>query len=113
MPALRTVVFHPVALRELRGLPKAIRLKVGQALLAMQRGHPLGMPILRRLPSLVSDLDEIRVHDSAGQYRILCVPGDRRGVLVLRAFVKKSRRMPRSEASLVRRRLKDLRDDES
>jgi phage-related protein len=113
MPSLRTVVFHPAALRELRDLPKPIRLKVGQALLAMQRGHGLEMSILRRLPSIVSGLAEVRVHDSSGQYRVLCMPGDSRGVVVLRAFAKKSRQMPRSEASLVRRRLKDLRDEEN
>ena len=104
----KDVVFHPVALRELQALPKPIRVKVGQALFALQRGHAIGMPILRKLPSFGSGLAEIRVHDATGQYRVLCVPHHPRGVLVLRAFAKKSRHMPQSEADLVRRRLKVL-----
>ena len=112
MRAFKDVVFHPVALRELKALAKPIRVKVGQALLALQRGHALGMPILRKLPSVGSGLAEIRVHDSTGQYRVLCVPHHPRGVLVLRAFAKKSRRLPQSEANLVRRRLKELGHEE-
>ena len=108
MRDLKDVVFHPVAMRELKVLPKPIRVKVGQALLALQRGHALGMPVLRTLPSVGSGLAEIRVHDATGQYRVLCVPHHPRGVLVLRAFAKKSCHMPQSEADLVRRRRKEL-----
>jgi phage-related protein len=102
------VVFHVRAREEVRSLPKEVRIRLGRALMAMQRGFSLGMPLSRPMPEVARGVEELRLRDQAGQYRVFIYPRAAQGILVLRAFRKKSAQTPLSELAIARRRLKEL-----
>lgn len=105
---LRPVLFHPRAKVEIRALPKETRVKLGSALMALQRGFRLGMPISRPMPMVGTGVAELRLRDAAGQYRVFYISRAAAGILVLRAFQKKSRATPKQEIELVRQRLAEM-----
>ena len=76
--------------------------------MALQRGFALGMPLSRPMPDLARGVEELRLRDETGQYRVFVCPRASEGVFVLRAFKKKSTQTPLSELALARRRLKEL-----
>ena len=108
MPVVRPVIFHARARDEIRSMPKEVRFRVGRALMALQRGYPLGMPLSRPMPSIGAGVAELRVRDIDGQHRVFYWLGHSKDILVLRAFHKKSRQTPQAEIVLARRRLKEL-----
>lgn len=102
---LRPVVFHHRATQEIRDLPRDVRLKLGRALFALQRGFSLGMPVSRPMPVVMPGVEELRLRGESGQYRVLCYRKARAGIFVVRAFHKKTPETPLSEIELARRRL--------
>ena len=78
--------------------------------MALQRGFTLGMPLSRPMPTVAQGVQELRLHHESGQYRVFVYPKAAEGVLVLRAFKKKSAQTPQSELSITRRRLRELTD---
>ena len=105
---LRPVVFHVRAREEIRALPRDVRLKLGSALFALQRGFSLGLPVSRPMPVVMSGVEELRLRGESGQYRVLCYRKARIGILVVRAFHKKTPETPRSDVELARRRLTEM-----
>ena len=105
-------VFHSRALAEIRALPRPLRKRIGSAIWDLQLGRRLGMPLSRPMPDVASGVCELRLHDENAQYRVLyCIrPG--RGVLILSAFAKSTRRIPVRELRLARHRLRDLLSEE-
>ena len=104
----RPVVFHIRAKEEIRELPRDVRLKLGSALFALQRGFSLGMPVSRPMPVVMPGVEELRLRGESGQYRVFCYRKASIGVLVFRAFHKKTPETPRSEVELARRRLTEM-----
>jgi phage-related protein len=45
-------IFHARALAEIRGLPRAVRKRIGAAIWELQLGHRLAMPLSRPLPGV-------------------------------------------------------------
>ena len=105
---LRPVVFHIGARDEIREFPREVRLKLGSALLALQRGFSLGLPVSRPMPIVAPGVEELRLRGESGQYRVFCYRKARAGILVPRAFQKKTPETPRSEIALARRRLLEM-----
>ena len=62
---LRPVVFHIRAKEEIRALPRDVRLKLGSALLALQRGFSLGLPLSRPMPVVMPGAEELRLRGGA------------------------------------------------
>ncbi len=58
---LRPVLFHVRAREEVRALPRDVRLKLGSALMALQRGFNLGLPVSRPMPIVMQGAEELRV----------------------------------------------------
>jgi phage-related protein len=108
MPITRPAIFHLRARDEIRALPKPVRISLGRALSALQHGYPLGMPVSRPMPAVAPGVAELRLHGSDGQYRVFYHARTTVGILVLRAFQKKSARTPLTEIDIVRRRLKEM-----
>jgi len=65
------------------------------------------------MSGMARGVEELRVRDASGHYRLFCVRGAAEGILVLRAYMKKARQTPRSEFALVRRRLAEIRNETS
>jgi len=56
MPAIRPVLFHCRAKDEVRALPRDVRVKLGSALMALQRGFELAR---RRLTEMLNEYEEV------------------------------------------------------
>jgi hypothetical protein len=50
-------VFHIRAKEEIRALPREVRMKLGSALLALQRGFSLGLPLSRPMPVVMPGVE--------------------------------------------------------
>lgn len=108
---LQPVVFHLRSKEEIRAFPRDVRIKLGNALMALQRGFNLGLPVSRPMPVVMPGVVELRLRGESGQYRVFCYRKARAGILVPRAFHKKTPETPPSEIELARRRLKEMLDE--
>jgi phage-related protein len=108
---MKKVLFHPKALEEFRDLPRPVRNAFGELLRIVQEGISLGMPASRPMPAVAPGVDELRVKDVSGQYRAFYLKKSSAGILVLRAFHKKTQETPQSEIKLARKRLQELVDE--
>lgn len=105
---LQPAIFHRKALLVIRTFPKAARQALGEAVLDLQRGRRLGMPLSRPMPTVALGAYELRVRDEHGIYRAFYALGFPQGVMVFHAFTKKTRKTPASEIKLAKRRLKEI-----
>lgn len=108
---IRSAVFRPAARRAIRLFPKAARVALGEAILDLQYGARLGMPLSRPMPSVAPGVQELRVRDTAGVYRTFYLVKDRRGILVFHAFEKRAQWTPVQDIELGRRRLREVLDE--
>jgi phage-related protein len=89
----------------LRALPGHDRKTIGAAIMTVQFGWPLGMPLVRKLDDA---LWEVRVHLEGRIARVLFTLFDHDRVL-LHGFIKKSRAIPKDDLKRAKDRLKSLR----
>ena len=89
----------------LKQLRPAYRKQVGEDLYTLQLGWPVGMPLARKLEP---DLWELRSHIPNGIVRVLFTQ-DKRVLVLLHAFIKKSRKLPPGELAVAKERLTTLR----
>lgn len=100
--------FHTKALQAIRTFPKAARTAIGDAVLKLQYGARLQMPLSRPMPSVAPGVYELRVRDESGIYRAFYFLKLGERVLVFHAFVKKTQKTPEYEIELARRRLREV-----
>jgi phage-related protein len=105
---LQAALFHPKALEAIRSFPRAARHAMGEAILELQKGSRLTMPLSRLMRSVGVGVHEIRVRDDAGIYRAFYLVKSARGVIVFHAFEKRSQKTPPHEIELGRRRLREM-----
>jgi phage-related protein len=105
---LRPAILHIRAREAIREFPDAARLSVGHAIWELQRGMRLGMPLSRPMNAVAPGVEEIRIRDANGAYRVFYYLRNARGVLIFHAFVKKSQKTPQDEIETGRRRLREL-----
>jgi phage-related protein len=60
------------------------------------------------MPGVMPGVEELRLRGESGQYRVFCYRKARAGILVPRAFHKKTPGTPLPEIELARRRLKEM-----
>lgn len=70
------------------------------------------MPLSRPMPEVAVGMEELRLRDEAGIYRAFYFKKSKRGILILYARVKKTRKTPQHEIALARKRLKEMWDEE-
>lgn len=99
-----------MALRSLQALPKEARWKLSNAILQLQRGATLSMPLARNMPSVAPGVSEIRVRDAQGIYRAFYMMHTEQGVVVFHVFGKKTQKTPLAEIRLGQKRLKEMID---
>jgi phage-related protein len=88
-------------------------LALGQAILDLQHGARLGMPLSRPMPFVAAGVHELRARDAAGIYRAFYALKSLHGVLVFHAFVKKTQKTPKDEIELGKKRLREVLHEES
>ena len=64
--SMKVAVFHPKAREALKTFPADVRKTTGKAILELQKGFSLSMPLSRPMPSVALGVEELRVKDSTG-----------------------------------------------
>jgi phage-related protein len=85
-------------------LPRSARKGIGEDIKTVQFGWPLGMPMVRKLEAA---LWEVRSRIPNGIARVLITVAGTRMIL-LHAFIKKTRKTPAGEFDIARRRLREV-----
>jgi phage-related protein len=81
---------------------------VGQAIWDLQRGVTLSMLLSKPMSSVAPGVEELRIRDGAGIYRVFYYARSSSGILVFHAFVKKSQKTPQPEIATGKRRYQEL-----
>lgn len=101
-----------MARKAIRAFPATVKRELGKAILDLQKGHQVGMPLSRPMPEVAVGVEELRIRDEAGIYRTFHFKKSRRGILIPHAFVKQTQKTPKHEIALARKRLKEMLDEE-
>lgn len=56
-------------------------------------------------------VNELRVRDASGAYRVFYYMKTRQGILIFHAFKKKTQKTPKKELNLAKKNLKELMDE--
>jgi phage-related protein len=103
---MRPVRFLGDSLKCLRDFPESARHDAGYQLDKVQRG---GQPDdFKPLPSIGKGVEEIRVLESSGAYRVIYFARRADVVYVLHAFRKKTQRTPKKDLEIAKRRFGQL-----
>lgn len=92
----------------LRGLPEETRLEVADALVLLESGQALAMPLSRSLSGIRPGLHELRFRDRAGQVRVIYYLKKGDALYLVHAFRKKTQAIPRRELDIIHKRLKEI-----
>ncbi len=92
----------------LQGCSEEVRADFFDAFNLLSEGHNLQMPLSRNLSSIHRGLHELRLKDSAGQYRFFYFIKKGDAVYFVHAFKKKTQELPKLEIDLVLKRVKEI-----
>ena len=67
---MKSAVFHPKARDAIRDFPEDVRRVLGKAMFDLQKGEKLSMPLSRPMSSIAPGVEELRIKDRAGTYRV-------------------------------------------
>jgi len=105
---VKTALFHPKARDVIREFPEDVRRGLGKAIFDLQKGEKLSMPVSRPMPSVAAGVEELRVKDRSGTYRVFYYTRLADSVLIFHAFTKKTQKTPLQEITLAQQRLKEM-----
>lgn len=110
---MKVAAFHPKALTIIKSFPKEVRREVGKVVFDLQAGVKLTMPLSRTMSSVAIGVNELRIRDRSGIYRVFYYTRLADSLLIFHAFTKKTQQTPPHEIALARERLKDMLDEKS
>ena len=110
---MKPAVFHPKARDDIKAFPIDVRRGLGKLIFDLQKGEKLSMPLSRPMSSVAVGVEELRIKDRSGSYRIFYYTRWADSVLIFHAFKKKTQKTPSHEIALARKRLKEMLDEES
>ena len=67
---MKPAAFHPKARDAIRAFPEEVRREFGKVIFDLQKGEKLTMPLSRPMASIASGVEELRVRDRSGAYRV-------------------------------------------
>ena len=103
---MRPVRFLGDSLKCLRDFPESARHDAGYQLDKVQRGDQPDN--FKPMPSVGKGVEEIRILESSGAYRVIYFARRADAVYVLHAFHKKTQRTPKSDLEIAKMRFKQL-----
>ena len=109
---MKAAIFHPKARATIKAFPEAVRREFGKTILDLQKGAQLGMPVSRPMPSVAAGVEELRVRERTGAYRVFYYARLADSILIFHAFVKKTQKTPPHEIALAQKRLNEMLDEE-
>lgn len=106
---MKPVVFRGNSLERLRRFPASARQDAGYQLEQVQRGD---MPDdFKSMSSIGPGVQEIRVRDAGGAFRVIYVARFEEAIYVLHAFQKKTQKTASLDIELARQRYRALLED--
>jgi phage-related protein len=106
---VKTVVFRGDSLERLRRFPASARQDAGYQLEKIQRGE---MPDdFKTMQGVGPGVQEIRIRDFAGAFRVIYVARFEEAIYVLHAFQKKTAKTGSLDIELIRQRYRRLTED--
>jgi phage-related protein len=103
---MKPVEFLGDSLEALQRFPRSARRGAGFQLDKVQRG--LDPDDWKPMKTVGAGVNEIRVRDAAGAFRVIYVARLAAAIFVLHCFEKKSRRTPASDIEIARKRYRQL-----
>ncbi len=103
---MRPVCFLGDSLKSLRDFPEEARHDAGYQLDKVQRGEQ--PEDFKPMPAIGKGVEEIRVTDEGGAYRVIYVSRREEAVYVLHAFQKKTQATPRRDLDTAKKRFAQL-----
>ncbi len=89
-------------------LPDETRLEIADAMLLLESGQNLEMPLSRNLSNIRPGLHELRIRDRAGQVRVIYYIKKGDALYVIHGFRKKTQAIPKRELDIIHKRLKEI-----
>ena len=105
---MKFAVFHPKAREALREFPEEIRREFGKAVFDLQKGERLQMPLSKSISSVATGVEELRLKDRSGAYRVFYYTKLANSILIFHAFVKKTQKTPKREIQKGMKYLKEM-----
>src|SRR6202790_3638294 len=103
---MKPIRFLGDSLKSLREFPADARSNAGRQLLLVQRGETPGD--FKAMPSIGKGVEEIRIWDEFGTYRVIYTARLNNAVYVLHAFHKKTKATPKHDIALAKARFTEL-----
>jgi phage-related protein len=101
-------IFHPHARDVIRDFPEDVRRELGKAIFDLQKGAKLSMPLSKPMPAVAPGVEELRIRQRSGAYRVFYYTRLAESVLIFHAFVKKTQKTPMHEIILAKQRLREM-----
>lgn len=92
----------------LADLSQDMRANFLDALVLLEDGQNLSMPLSRNLSSIHKGLHELRLKDKTGAYRFFYFIKKADAIYLIHAFKKKTQELPQKEIDVVLKRLKEV-----
>ncbi len=103
---MKVLTFCSNSLRDLRAFPDAVRREAGYQLEKVQNAQP---PFdWKPMPTIGKGVQEIRVRDESGAFRVIYVARFADAVYVLHCFQKKTQKTGKTDLDLATQRYRDL-----
>ena len=103
---VKPITFVGDSLEDIRAFPETARRMAGHQLHLVQQG---GQPDdFKPMPSVGRGVEEIRIRDKAGAFRVIYTARLEHAVYVLHAFQKKTQETPQHDIDLARSRYKAI-----
>ncbi|MEP6679231.1 MAG: type II toxin-antitoxin system RelE/ParE family toxin [Betaproteobacteria bacterium] len=106
---MKPVRFLGDSLRSLRGFPADVRQDAGYQLDKVQRG--LQPDDFKPMPTIGNGVEEIRLRDDSGIYRVIYTARFADAIFVLHAFQKKTQRTSRNDIAIAKARFREIEKD--
>jgi phage-related protein len=103
---MKPLCFLGDSLQRLREFPEDARQDAGYQLDQVQRGRQPAD--FKPMPAVGTGVEELRVWDDAGTYRVIYLARLRNAVYVLHAFQKKTRATPKHDIEVAKSRYAEL-----
>lgn len=92
----------------LAALPEETRLEIADAMVLLESGQKLEMPLSRNLSNIQPGLHELRFRDRAGQVRVIYYIKKGDAIYLVHAFRKKTQTIPQRELDIIYKRLREI-----
>lgn len=100
---MKPIVFVGDSLKRLREFPESVRQDAGYELDKVQRGQT--PDDFKPMPSIGKGVEEIRIWDDSGTYRVIYMARLADAIYVLHAFQKKTQATSKRDTDIARQRL--------